>query len=250
MILIGSSAIRYHYKDFPREPKDIDFIVTEKEKQTIKKGDNVEFLENPIFTSMFRYSGGNPVLSPDHLCTLKASHLFWNINWDKHMFDLQFLLKKDCEIDEELFYRLYEFWNKYHSKNKRSDLKMTKDEFFDNAINYDESEHDHLHTIINPIPTYTKVLKDGCEVELDEEKFKALSHNEKLEFVREECYIMAYERFKHLDYRVGFSLMLKKFIISHAPLFSLIFILENYIELHKCKINYIKIINDELQKNK
>ena len=27
MLLIGSSAIKYHYPDFPRVPKDIDYVV-------------------------------------------------------------------------------------------------------------------------------------------------------------------------------------------------------------------------------
>jgi len=251
MILIGSSAIKYWYPDFPREPKDIDFIVTEKEKQTIEKGHNVEFLENPIFTRMWRYNRSNIPLYTDHLCTLKASHLCWNINWEKHMFDLQFLLKKGNVIEEELFFELYGYWNEYHSKNKRSDLKMSRDEFFDNAVNNNEAEHDFLHTLINPTPTYTKVLKDGAEVELDEEKFKSLTHEQKCEFVREEVMVMAYERYKEMDYRVAYVKMLKKFIISHAPLFSLIFILENYIELqNKPKFNFIKQIENGLSKTK
>ena len=49
-------------------------------------------------------------------------------------------------------------------------LKCLKRDFFNN-VNYDEMEHDDLHKIINPVPIYTKVLKDNCEVELDENKF-------------------------------------------------------------------------------
>ena len=249
MILIGSSAIKNWYPDFKREPKDIDFIVNKQEIKNVKGG-NVEFLENPIFSSMWRYQGLR-VLSPDHLCTLKASHLCWNINWDKHMFDLQFLLKKGCLIEEDLFWELYEYWNTVHSKNKRSDLKMSKEEFFTNAINYDTAQHDDLHKIINPVPIYTKVLKDGAEVELDENKFYSLSHEEKLDFVREECYIMAFERYKHLDYRIAYNMMLKKFIISHVPKFALVFTLKNYIELqNKPKFNFIKQIENGINQLK
>lgn len=165
------------------------------------------------------------------------------------MFDLQFLLKKGNKIDEELFWKLYDYWNEYHGKNKRSDLKMTKDEFFDNAINYSVAQHDDLHLLINPIPIYTKVLKDGCDVELDENKFYALTYEEKLEFVREECYVMAWERYKFLGFRYAYGRMLKKFLLNHIPKFAIIFLLENWIELHRAPYDFIKKIDEGL-KNK
>ncbi len=167
------------------------------------------------------------------------------------MFDLQFLLKKENKIDFELFNKLYEYWNTVHSKNKRSDLKMSKEDFFDNAVNYNENEHDEIHKILNPIPIYTKCLKDGCEVELDKDKFNKLSYKDKLEFVREEVMVMAYERYKELGYKKAYNKMLKKFIISHAPMFSIVFILENYIELQNCTRNFIKEIEEYgIRKNK
>ena len=244
MILIGSSAIKHWYPDFKREPKDIDFIIDENEILP-PRGQNVEYLVNPIFANKWKYKDTKPMY-PSDLTTLKASHLCWDINREKHMFDLQFLLSKGNEIEEELFWELYDYWNVYHNKNKRSDLKMTNDEFFSNAINYDVAEHDDLHLLINPTPTYTKILKDGCDVELDEEKYNLLSHEEKLDLIREEVYVMAYERWKNTDYRSAYLKMLKKFILSHAPKFTLLFILKNYIELQNTKniINYKKQIND------
>lgn len=242
MILIGSHAIKHHFNDFTREPKDIDLIITPLEMTKIAvKGENCEYLENPVFSNMYRYRGIT-VLSPDHLCTLKASHLCWNINWEKHMWDLQFLLKNGCEIEKDLWYDLYNYWNEKHQKNKRSDLKMSKEDFFTNAINYDVHEHDELHKILNPVPIYTTILKDGSEVELDENKWNDLSKNDKLSLIREEVMVMAYERWHKLDHRIAYVKMLKKFIISHAPIWTVIFILENYIELEKSSINYIKKI--------
>ena len=252
MILIGSSAIKYHFKDFPREPKDVDLIVSDKNyKSSNGSSENkrYEYLENPILYKKYG-EGFNGVIYCNDLCTLKASHLCWNINWEKHMFDLQFLLKKGCQIDVKLWRELYDYWNDYHGKNKRSDLKMTKEDFFNNAVNYDENEHDFIHTILNPIPVYTKCLKDGEEVELDENKFYDLSHSDKLEFVREEIYVMAYERYRTSGFRRAYNMMLKKFIISHAPLFSIVFILENYIELQNCTRNFIQEIENGIKQNK
>ena len=242
-ILIGSKAIKHWYSDFSREPKDIDYAVLNNDVYKTVKG--IEYLPNPILIDL--YQGSNKsVLEPNHLLTLKASHLCWNINWAKHMYDVQFLLKKGHVIDKDLFFNLYHFWNKYHSKNKRSDLKMTKEEFFTNAINYDTCEHDDLHKIINPVPMYTLVLKDNCEVELDKNKFYALSHQDKIRFVQEEVMVMAWERYRSKNYRVAFDMMLKKFIINHCPLFALLFTIENYLEILKININYIKQINHEL----
>lgn len=247
MIIIGSTAIKHHFPEFNREPKDVDIILDKETVIPTWDGKRVEILKNPILLE--RYKNLNTTwITPDDLCTLKASHLMWDIKWEQHNWDLQFLLKQGCKIDHKLFYELYEFWNTYHSKNKRSDLKMSKEDFFNNAINYDEAEHDYLHTLINPVPIYTKVLKDGCEVELDETKFHKLTYEEKLEFTRQECYIMAYERYKHLNYREAYGRMLKRFILNHAPIWSLIFILENYVELHLPKYNFIEKIESGLRK--
>ncbi len=241
MILSGSSALKYWYGDeFKRIPKDIDVIV-DKNYECKDKPDNVELLENPIIYNLYK-NRPIKVVFPQDLCTLKASHLCWNINWEKHMFDVQFLIKKGCKIDLKLFNELYSYWNEYHSNNKRSDLKM--------SINYNESEHDIIHTYLNPTPIYTKVLKDNCEVELDENKFNILSFEDKLNFVREEVMVMAWERYKPLGFQHAYSKMLKKFIIGHAPIWSVIFIIENYIELHKSKINYFKIIEDGINISK
>lgn len=241
MILIGSSAIKHYYVDFKRTPKDLDYIVNTNSKLKSIKG--IEYLQNPIIYNKYK-PFTNTVINLNDLTTLKASHLFWDINWDKHMFDLQFLLSKNNEINESLFWELYNYWNIYHGKNKRSDLKMNKDAFFTNKVNYNTLEHDECHKLLNKVPIYSLILKDGKEVELCENKYNHLTHEQKIDLIREEVMVMAYERYKHLGYKIAYSKMLKKFIISHAPKFTLLFILKNYIELHKTKINFIKIIEN------
>lgn len=237
MILIGSSAIKHWFPDFTREPKDKDYVV----ESGFRNSRETEYLCNPV---LFSHANGAAILEPNDLATLKASHLCWDINWGKHMYDLQFLLSKGCKINTELFFKLYHFWNEYHGKNKRSDLKMSKEDFFTNAINYNEHEHDELHKILNPVPVYTLVLKDGAEVELDPVKFDNLTHEQKLDFIREETMVMAWERYRNQDYRIAYSRMLKKFIMSHCPLFALQFTLENYVTILRIKNNYINQIND------
>jgi len=240
MVIIGSTAIKYYFPDFTREPKDLDYAVVSDIK---KRGQDVEYLTNPVICEM----QGEGYLSPELLYTLKMSHMFWDVNWEKHMYDIQFLKKKGCFLVTDLFYKLYDYWNTVHAKNKRSDLKMSSEDFFDNAVKCPHS-HDYLHTLINPIPTYTKVLIG--EVEVCESKFNQLSHEDKCSLVTEEVMVMAYERYSNKDYRIAYSKMLKKFIISHAPLWEAVFIIENYIELHKPKFNYLKTIENGLLKSK
>lgn len=238
MLLIGSTAIKHHYPDFPREPKDIDYAVKDRQQLSLRNKNDLkqELLINPILGEL------DGIAEPNVIYTLKISHLIgWNINWDKHMFDVQFLKKKGCYINMKLFQELYEMWNTIHGKNKRSDLEMSADDFFNNAL---QTPHDYYHTILNPTPIYTKILKDGKEVEVCQNKFNNLTFEDKCDLVREEVYVMAFERYKQLDYRVAYSKMLRKFILGHAPIWEALFIIENYITLHKPNINYFKILEN------
>lgn len=244
MPIIGSTAIKHYFPDFPREPKDIDYVVNAPIKERVE---GYEFLVNTVLYPLVK--GKEACVHPDTLYTLKISHLFWNINWDKHMFDVQFLKGKGCKFDRELFDKLYIYWQEVHGRNKRSDLKMSAEDFFDNALDL-EYEHDYLHTLLNPIPTYTKVLVDGAEVEVSEEKFNLLSYEDKCNLVYEEVELMSWERWPKWDFRIAYFKMLKKFIISHAPIWEALFIIDNYITLHKPRRNHFKIIENGIKQIK
>lgn len=248
MIIIGSSAIRYWYQSFPRNPKDLDVILEEGEECRLDGTyPRVEVLRNPVLLKY--HMSRNKYAYPDELYTLKMSHLFWDINWDKHMWDLHFLKSKECSLKMDMFLELYEYWNKVHGANKRSDLKMPAEDFFNNALKC-EHDHDWLHTLITPTtPMFNKVLKDNEEVEVDEEKFKKLTNVEKDLLVREEVMVMAYERYPNMLYKNAYGRMLKKFIISHAPMWEAIYIIENYVRLVKIDFNFIKHLNEQISKS-
>lgn len=249
-VVIGSAAMRYHFKDFNRKPKDLDIAVPNEYIADITRevysddarldGTKVEVLVNPFIVK----AADDVILNPDLLLTLKMSHLFWDINWEKHMYDVQFLLNKGAKYNKDLFYELYQYWNTYHGKNKRSDLKMSAADFFDNALK--EFDHDHLHTLINPTPTYLSMLAENAEVEIDEEKFKAASDEDKENLVREEVMVMGFERFRKLGYKRANLRMLKKYIISHVPMFAASFVIENYIKLLKPAYDFVKTIEEKL----
>lgn len=240
MILIGSTAIKHWFPDFPREPKDKDFAVNKKtssDKET-------EYLYNPVLFNWVK----DGICSPNQLYTLKISHLFWDINWEKHMWDVQWLKEKGCKLNLPLFYELYEFWNEYHGKNKRSKLDMSSEQFFDNAITCPHS-HDWLHTLLNNPPTYIKVLKDGAEVDVSEEKFNNLTELEKASLVKEEVMVMSYERKFHNDYRHSYGRMLRKFIMNHAPMWEAIWIIENFKLVYKPDFDYFTYLNNKINEH-
>lgn len=233
-IIIGSSAIQHWYPDFNRTPKDLDYAVNE----DVKSGTpNIEYLYNPI---IFKYLKPESIYCNSLiLLNLKISHLFWDINWDKHMWDTQFLLKKGNYILPTVISEFREFWEEYLPKIHRSNLQMTKDEFFTNAVNKDVNEHDNLHAKLVDNPAYKKILKDGCDVELDEYKWELLSFDEKCDVVYEETSVMAFERYNPKMYwKRAFNRQLKDNIIKHFPFYIALFAIENYIQLSNPQLNY------------
>ena len=237
-MIIGSQAIKHHFPDFPRQPKDLD-VIKENKMDDISVDVKVEKLSNPILIEYYKDKGYIPkYIEPNELYTLKISHSFWaleNNSWEKHMWDIQWLKDKGCQLIKPLFDKLYPFWNEMHGKNKRSNLNMSADKFFDNAVNY-PVEHDLLHEYLikHPFfggqekPTYFYILKEGAEVDVDENKFNKLTEQQKFNLVFEEVAVMSLERFSKLYYKQAYNTMLKKFIIGHAPLWEALWIIQNH----------------------
>lgn len=239
-MIIGSTAIKHWFPDFPREPKDLDIVVSS--KKGLAKFSGVEYLENPVLLDWCRENG----MYNDHcpwqvLYTLKVSHCFWDLNngsWEKHMWDVQWLKNKYCVVIEDLFWKLYEYWEKIHGKRKTSDLSLSAEDFFNNAVGY-PVHHDKLHEMLiqhphfkgQAKPTYTQILKDGAEVDVDMVKFLGLMGEQKFNVVFEEVAVMALERYGDLYYKRAYGMMLKKFITSHCKIEEGIWIIENHKEL-------------------
>lgn len=246
-VLIGSRAMRLHFPDFPREPHDTDFATNEYTKRkTIRGADVVEYLPLPEICSRYsNFTRDMKTATPSELLTLKMSHIFWPIHWEKTMFDIVFLLNKGVKVDQELLYKLLKKWDREKGVPRRANLNMSVQDFFTNGIK-DGHAHDALHEILRSPPTYTKVLKDPSGVAIEEEKYWQLSHEDKLNIVREECYVMAYERGVRSgkkDYRDAYREQLRAWILEHAPSRDMaLFAVEHYDELRKPAINYKEVI--------
>lgn len=243
-LIIGSTALKHWFpNDYPREPEDLDIVVDTLEGK--KNVPGTEYLENPVILKYQKKGYIEPVL----LLTLKMSHMFWDFRWKKHMWDIQFLLKKGFQYDETILNELIQYWEETKPKIRRSDLEMSSADFFNNAVNKDEKEHDFLHTLINPVPMYTRLLKDGAEIELDENKWDRLSFEEKCDVVFEETAVMAYERYHKRYYKEGFEIQLNDNIVKHFPRYIAIFAILNYVKLVTPKYNFINKIKNGLQEN-
>lgn len=225
-ILIGSKAIAYHFTDYFRTPNDTDYAVDVDMKSCKPM---VEWLYNPV---LFEHGYGKyDVLPANALYTLKVSHLFWEKGWEKHLDDAVFLQDKGCTLDFNLYKDLRNFWESYLPSVRRSDLKMTKEDFFTNKVNEDVDSHDLLHkelsNIVGQKPAYESILIG--EVETCPNLFEALSFEEKVRVVQDEILVMAIERVpKGYPLRLGFQKQLNNCIMKHFPEYIALFAIQNY----------------------
>lgn len=254
-MIIGSVALKEHFPDFPRQPKDLDVTLSWNGTLKMYKHLREEVLPNPVLDMWFSLRMESPVFCPpNELYTLKISHSFWaldNGSWDKHIFDIQFMKDKGCKLIPELFDQLFAFFTNLHGKSKRSNLNMSAAQFFDNKITF-PIPHDTIHELLieHPYfegqtrPTYSLILKENAEVEVCESKYNLLTEKQKFNLVFEEVAVMAAERFGTLYYKSAYGRMLKKFIISHAPIWEAIWIMQNHKELiTNIPFNFLKHIN-------
>lgn len=260
-ILVGSKALIGKLKNFNRIPFDTDYLIDVDVEIKEKNTTNTEYIYCPLFfTREDFFKDGVATLKG--MLNLKYSHLRRDLSWDKHLFDFLTLLNELGEenLDYEFCLELSKFWDeKYPLKYKRSDLTLNKTDFFTNKVNSSIDEHDFLHTLINPTPAYTLLLKDNCDVELDENKWNNSSDEFKKSVVLEETIVMASERnYKHnTHFRKALTRQLKDNIKKHFPEYIAHYAIINYIDI----INFdndtinkyntlIQYINDGSKKNK
>ena len=253
MILYGSRALKNLYPDFKREPFDTDWLLSAEEykpnnlrlhKIGAKKdvnGGYTEFCRIPVFDRYVDYETG--ALTANQIYTLKMSHIFWDIKWSKHIYDIQFLQSKGCELIADLFTELYEYWNQLHKPNWRVDFEKDNEDFFKDAVRR-KYNHDDLHEIVkvHEKPMFMYIKDDLNKAAISEDLFNKLDLQDKFLVVQEEACVLAYERYilngVTGHYRGAYSKALKDLIMRLTPLWLGVFIVQNYGQLIKPHINY------------
>lgn len=235
-MLIGSKAAKVWYPNF-REPKDEDHFSPDPDLP----GDNFWHKSFPISWAEPR------IANPEELYTIKVSHAPWalqNGSWEKHMQDILFYQDKGVEFNRSMYDILNPVWKEVHGK-KRVNLDMTKDDFFNDAVDR-KYDHDSLHDSVayGDVPMYTRILKDGSDVLVDNGKFWAMSQEDKFKTIREEVYATALERWViPSDYRISprlaYARAMKKSIISLFKGKWALFITLNYKDLYKPDMDYV-----------
>lgn len=243
-VLIGSKALQKYQGFENRKNKDIDYFSDEK----------IENAETFFHPDILQYFGDvNRAASLDELYTIKISHIFWDINWDKHIYDILNMQDMEAQLIEELYNVLYKIWEEKYGK-KKANLNVMASEFFTEKVTriYD---HDSIHASVAyyDSPLFNKILVDGEEVKVDRNKFEALSLEDKLKLVREEVYATALERilipseYKESP-RKAYKWALKQTIISFSKGWFPLFIILNITDLWLPDVDFVKRHKDNKSK--
>lgn len=241
-IVIGSTAIKHHFEDFPREPKDYDCFSNDPRR------DEDSYFHPKMLQYWWTGSLSPTYATPDELYTIKLSHAFWELpngSWGKHMADLMFLKAKGCQVIEPLYKLLYEVWTEKHG-SKKMDLSKESEDFFADAVKR-KYDHDSLHYSVAYTPgkpLYEKFLKDGHSVDMDMQKVWAAPFEEQVALFREEVYATALERIVIPRNYIGspgaaYHWALRRTITSLTRGRSARFIAENYDLFHRPDHDYV-----------
>jgi hypothetical protein len=247
-MLIGSSAAARHFPDFPRTPKDVDYICADK-----VKGEDNHFIQ--AHTAIFdKYPVD--VAPPEVLYTLKVSHAFWDIHWSKTLFDIRFFQQKKVKLDEEIYKLLYDEWTIIHGK-KRAMLVKQNEDFFKDNVNR-KYVHDDLHRAIAyyGVPMFEKIKEDKNLALTSKKMFFELSYEDQLKCCREEIFVTALERFMiPADFKMStteaYHKSFKKLVTSMSKGWWPKFLVENWIDLcKKTDYPFVQKFYDALSENK
>lgn len=240
-IIMGSHVISLNFHDYDRTPNDIDYLVKEKPEDWESK--KVDLHENPVLWEYIDRS--KTQLSIETYYTLKCSHIFWDINWRKHMHDIKFMNSKDIEFNDELFHKLFDYWETYHGKRKVPSFDKDNEEFFDDNVER-EFEHDELHKIVAypDEPVFDKIKTDTNRANIEEGMFYRLPDKEKVRMLKEEAYVLALERFILRDNKlmprvVAYKRMMKKLLMNLSPLWLAKWMVRNYEKLDSPDRKYV-----------
>lgn len=239
-LIFGSTAIKRWYPDF-RQPKDLD-VICRRGSELMSR--DVQRYWMPEFELLLNINDDSTYLDPNLLLAVKASHANWDIHWDKTMADILFLKRKGLKINKAIYYHLVKGWRKVHGRESAPLKGKSKDEFFSDAVKrvYD---HDSIHDAVAfyDEPLFNKIRPSEDSVECAEDLFEKLSHEDKIKLAREEVYVTALERFViPLEWTPGraYAASLKKFVTTMSSNWMSLFLIDNFEELMRNKIDYVQ----------
>lgn len=216
MYIFGSNLIKKLFNDF-REPNDEDWVTNDESK----------VLESIVGKKEYYYIPFSPdrEMTANEIYTLKVSHAIYDIHWRKTMSDIRFLQIKGCEIIPELLIKLRDFWVTIHGEQKRVDFEIDAGKFFDDKVRR-KINHDDLHKMLNPNPTYLKMIINDVNPDID--KFNNLSETDKKELLFEEAFVISLERFNKQPNKLSYNKAQQNLVTRLHPIWLADFIILNW----------------------
>ena len=242
MLIFGSTALKHWFPDLNRDPKDLDYI--SKGKSTKE----VECHWNPAFQYILDNNKDSKYVDADFLYTIKVSHACYDIRWDKTIHDINFMKKKGCRLDFNLYKQLLKDWEVIHYK-KKIRLEGSPEEFFTSKVTR-KLDHDQLHHMIKfyDRPMHEKIRNDINNVKCDKNLWDALSYEDKLKCALEESYVFAIERYFNYPPKIALNKAIKHLITQSTKGYFNLFLIDNFFEMiyndNSKFINIFKEIKD------
>lgn len=241
-LIVGSTAIRHWFPDFPREAGDYDYWSPD-EYETPYVMRNVRFDRawDDRMATLIQDGPGyrDRFATPDEILSIKISHSPWELNngsWRKHMHDIVWLQDHGATEIPGWVDVLYPIWADKHG-GKKVNLNQESSQFFTDAVQrtYD---HDSLHDTVSHYdrPLWMEVLKDGQSVKMDMGKVWNLDFEDRIMLFREEVYATALERWlvpawvkgREFSPTMAYMWALRKTITSLTKGQSSLFMIRNY----------------------
>lgn len=211
-VIVGSVAARHWYPDW-REPKDIDLLtpatITTSDQQTIY----IDAQWHRLGETLLDRSLDRTFLDADLLFTLKVSHSYWPIHWDKTMYDIHQFQVRGCRLQQDLHDDLVRLWTEVHGA-KRVNMAQSRDTFWQDAVvrRYD---HEWLHEQVafHGRPLHERVRRNPTSVWVSRDLFDDLPPDLQTDLILEEVLVTAIERF---DLTVASTKVERLRAVTHA----------------------------------
>jgi hypothetical protein len=194
-LIIGSTAA-YHWFSDARQPSDIDLLTPAKISGNHSQHCVVDAQWHEAAEAIIAVNT-NPVFAdPNVLLTLKLSHSYWDVHWDKTIFDIWFLQRKGAQVLDGLHEILIPVWTRVHGQ-KKVNMTKTMDQFFNDAVPR-EHDHERLHELValHGRPLHERVRPDHNTAWVSKDMFFALPKELQLHTALEEIMATAIERAK------------------------------------------------------
>jgi hypothetical protein len=230
MIIIGSWALRQYNKAYRLNPADLDVMCSKVEMESLCQQWQLtpEHKEGPVWAAHnsptykhieFHLTDGSPAAaaycayvekhhvsymivgdvtiyaSPlEVLYSLKRSHRHLPTHWEKNINDYHLLKGLVGNVDK--IPELTKLKMQENKIIKTPSLNKSKMEFFNDDVSNKTFEHDEIHQVMahRELPMFEYIKLDKDKVKCSEEKFNALTLEQRIQCVLEEAYVIALER--------------------------------------------------------